>query len=82
MASSRSLIVLPEPIPDCGLMTAEAKPEPLDTKLSPRRLGKVDWTDELLNWITKYKIILVALTLVGAAAVCSNTPTRQGIQEG
>jgi hypothetical protein len=35
MVSSKSSIVLPKPIPDCGLMTAEAEPEPLDTKLSP-----------------------------------------------
>jgi hypothetical protein len=32
-----SSIVLPEPIPDCGLMTAEVESEPLDTKLSPVR---------------------------------------------
>jgi hypothetical protein len=34
MVSSRSLVVLPESIPDCGLMTAEVEPKPLDTKLS------------------------------------------------
>jgi hypothetical protein len=48
-------------------MTAEVKPEPLDTKMSPARLGRVDWTDELLNWITKYEMVKVALTLVGTA---------------
>jgi hypothetical protein len=82
MASSRASVVLPELIPDYGLMTAEAEPEPLDTKLSLTRLGRVDWTDELLNWITKYEMIEVALILVGAAAPCGDTPTRQGIQEG
>jgi hypothetical protein len=52
MASSRSSIVLPKPIPDCGLMVAKAEHEPLDTKLSPARemgvrlIGKI-----LLNWI-------------------------------
>jgi hypothetical protein len=49
MASSKSLVVLPETIPDRGLMNAEAEPEPLDTKLSPAPLARVDWTDELLN---------------------------------
>jgi hypothetical protein len=49
--------------------------------LSPARLERVDWTDKLLNWITKYKMIVVALTLVGATAPCGNAPTRQGIQE-
>jgi hypothetical protein len=63
-------------------MTVEAEPEPLDTKLSPARFGRVDWTNELLNWITKYEMIVMVLTLVGAAALCSDTPTRQGIQEG
>jgi hypothetical protein len=28
-----SSIVLPEPIPDCGLMTTEVESEPLDIKL-------------------------------------------------
>jgi hypothetical protein len=41
-------------------------------------LGRVDWTDELLNWITKYEMIVMALTLVGTAASCSDAP-RQGI---
>jgi hypothetical protein len=49
--------------------------------LSPARLERVDWTDELLNWIAKYEMIVVALTLVGATAPCDNAPTRQGIQE-
>jgi hypothetical protein len=49
--------------------------------LSPAQLGRVDWTDELLNWITKYEIIVVALILVGAAAPCDDAPSRQGIQE-
>jgi hypothetical protein len=49
--------------------------------MSPAQLGRVDWTDELLNWITKYEMIVVALTLVGAAAPCSGAPIRQGIQE-
>jgi hypothetical protein len=44
--------------------------------LSPTLLGRVDWTDELLNWITKYEMIEVALTLIGVAVPCSNTPTR------
>jgi hypothetical protein len=44
--------------------------------LSPTRLGRVDWTDELLNWITKYEMIEVALTLIGVAVPCGNTPTR------
>jgi hypothetical protein len=74
--------VLPEPMPDCRLMTAEAEPKPLDTKLSPARLGRVDWTNELLNWITKYELIIVALTLVNTAAPCGDAPTRQEIQEG
>jgi hypothetical protein len=76
MALSRSSIVPPEPIPNYGLMTTEAKPEPLDTKLSPAQLGRVYWTDELLNWITKYEMIAVALTLVGASAPCGDVPTR------
>jgi hypothetical protein len=50
--------------------------------LSPARLRRVDWTDELLNWITKYEMIEVALTLIGATAPCGDAPTRQGIQEG
>jgi hypothetical protein len=49
MASSRSLVVLPETIPDRGLMNAEVEPEPRDTKLSPTPLARVDWNDELLN---------------------------------
>jgi hypothetical protein len=82
MVSSRSLVVLPESIPDCGLMTAEVEPKPLDTKLSSTWLGRVDWTDELLNWITKYEMIEMVLTLVGTVASCGDAPTRQGIQEG
>jgi hypothetical protein len=35
-------------------------------------LGRVDWTDELLNWITKYEMIVVALILVGAMRRCTN----------
>jgi hypothetical protein len=50
--------------------------------MSPTRLGKIDWTDELMNWITIYKMIEVALTLVGAAAPCGDASTRQEIQEG
>jgi hypothetical protein len=42
----------------------------------------VDWTDELLNWITKYEMIVVALTLISAVAACGDAPMRQGIQEG
>jgi hypothetical protein len=38
--------------------------------------------DELLNWITKYEMIEVALTLIGAAVPCGDAPTWQGIQEG
>jgi hypothetical protein len=49
--------------------------------LSPSRLERVDWTDEMLNWITKYEIIVVALTLVGVATPCGDAPTRQEIQE-
>jgi hypothetical protein len=41
MASSRASIVLPELIPDYGLMTVEAESDPLDTKLSPGRLERV-----------------------------------------
>jgi hypothetical protein len=33
--------------------------------LSLTRLRRVDLTDELLNWITKYEMIIVALTLIG-----------------
>jgi hypothetical protein len=50
--------------------------------MSPEQLGRVDWIDGLLNWITKYEMIEVALTLVGAAAPCGDAPMRQGIQEG
>jgi hypothetical protein len=67
--------VLPEPILECGLMTAEVEPKPLDTLL-PTRLGRIDWTDELLNWITKYEVIVVALTLVSAAVPCGDAPMR------
>jgi hypothetical protein len=49
--------------------------------VSPARLGRVDWTDELLNWITKYEMIVVAMTLIGAAVLCSDAPMRQEIQE-
>jgi hypothetical protein len=73
--------MLPEPIPDYGLMTTEAEPKSLDTKLSLARLGRVDWIDELLNWITKFEMIIVALTLISMAAPCDDAPTRQGIQE-
>jgi hypothetical protein len=41
-------------------------------------MGRVDWTDEMLNWITKYEMIVVALTLIDAAAPCGDAPTRQG----
>jgi hypothetical protein len=29
--------------------------------------SRTNWTDELLNWITKYEMIVVVLTLVGVA---------------
>jgi hypothetical protein len=48
--------------------------------LSPAQLGRVDWTNELLNWITKYKLIVVAVTLVCKAAPCGDALTRQEIQ--
>jgi hypothetical protein len=35
----------------------------------------------MLNWITKYEMIVVALTLVGAAVPCNDALTRQRIQE-
>jgi hypothetical protein len=35
-----------------------------------------------LNWITKYEMIEMVLTLVGTATPCGDAPTRQGIQEG
>jgi hypothetical protein len=76
MVSSRALVVLPEPILNYGLMTAEAEPNPLGTKLSLARLGRVDLTDKLLNWITKYEMIEVALTLVSVVASCGDAPTR------
>jgi hypothetical protein len=47
--------------------------------VSPARLGRVDWTDELLNWITKYEMIEVALTLVDAMVPCGDALIRQEI---
>jgi hypothetical protein len=44
-------------------------------------IGRVDWMDKLMNWITKYEMIEVALTLVGAAMLCGDAPMRHGIQE-
>jgi hypothetical protein len=45
-------------------------------------LPEVVLSHELFNWITNYEVIIVDLTLVGAAAPCGDAPMRQGIQEG
>jgi hypothetical protein len=67
---------VPEPVPTAEGMVGEPSS---DTKLSPAQLGRVDWTDEMLNWITKYEMIVVALPLVSAAAPCGNAPMRHRI---
>jgi hypothetical protein len=56
-------------------MATEAESEPLDIKLSHHD-WRVDWTNELLNWITKYEMIEVGLTLVGTTAPCGDAPMR------
>jgi hypothetical protein len=70
--------MLPKLISDCVLMAAEAELGS-DTKLLPARLRRVDWTDELLNWITKYEMIIVGLNLVGATVTCGDAPRKQRI---
>jgi hypothetical protein len=70
--------MLPKLIPGCVLMAAEAELGS-DTKLLPARLRRVDWIDELLNWITKYEMIIVGLTLVGATVTCGDAPMKQRI---
>jgi hypothetical protein len=76
--------VLPELIPDYGLMTVEAESDPLDTKLSPGRLERV--VSRTIGESGLYRKTAelgnpTALTLIDVTVPCSDAPTRQGIPE-